>query len=143
MSGFSDYLEKAILNASLRGIAFPTPPTTVHVALFMGSPLDTGAGGAEFNPTVSTGYARFSMAHADWSAPAASSPTTASTCVNLVEVAFGPATADWEGTATHFAIFDASTGGNMLYHGPLKSPRDVVTTDILRYAPGSLIVGAH
>lgn len=143
MSAFSDYLEANILNATLRGVAFPTPPTTTYIALFTSDPLDDGSG-TELTNVTAPGYARAPVTSSSgWTAPAAPTPSSATTISNTGTIEFPEATDDWAGPITHFAIFDTLTGGNMLYHAVMTTPRTISLGDVLRFSAGSLIVGTH
>lgn len=119
------YLDDNFINAALRNTAF-TPPTTIYVALFTVAP-GVGGGGTE----VSGGsYARQTVT---FSAPSNGQSS------NDAEVLFPVATAGW-GTVTSFALMDASSGGNMLYFGNLSTPRDVLTSDQIRFPASQLVV---
>jgi hypothetical protein len=138
MSAFSDYLEAAIINATLRGFAFPTPPTTVYLALFTVSPTDANTGG-ELTSGSSPGYARVAVPNNGWAAPSAGAGGVTTTS-NINALEFPEATSNWAGPITHFGILDASTGGNLLYHGALTTPRSISAGDVLRFGSGALIV---
>lgn len=138
MAAFSDYLETAILNSTLRGVAFPAPPTIVHVALFRSNPTDTNVGG-ELTVANSPGYARVPVPNAEWSAPV-DGTGGAMVSRNTAAFEFPVATGAWAGPIIYFAIFDASTGGNMLYYGPLTVARTIYTGDVLRFGAGGLSV---
>lgn len=131
MSAISDYLENALINHIFRNTDY-TRPANIYVALFTAAPNDAG-GGTE----VSGGsYARVAVATGASSAwDAASGGATANTGVTT----FPTATADW-GTITHMALFDASSGGNMLFHGALTSNKVVNNGDIFRFNAGELDV---
>lgn len=125
MTAMSDYLENALVNATLRGQAY-TAPATVYMALFTSDPTDAATG------TEVTGgaYARQSMAFAAPSNGASS---------NSADVLFPVATAGW-GTITHFAIYDAATAGNMLYYGVLTTAKAISSTDQLKVAAGDITI---
>ena len=125
MAAMSDYLENALINATLRGVAY-TAPSTVYLALFTSDPTDAKTG-----TEVSGGaYARQAVTFA---APSnGASPTNA-------DVLFPVATASW-GTVTHIGIFDASTAGNLLYHGVLANSKTIATNDQLKVASGDITV---
>jgi hypothetical protein len=123
------FLEEAILNEVLRGINY-TPPATVYVALFT-SPTNKNGGGTE---VTGGGYARQPVT---FGAPRPG--TDGRKVSNSAEILFPQATAPW-GTVTHVAIFDAATGGNMLYQGALEESRTVNTNDQLRFRVGDLSV---
>ena len=127
MGSFSDYAENKILDHIVGKTSF-TMPTHSWLALFVGDPLDTGAGGAE----VSGGsYARVETAGSDWDA--ASEGATA----NAAAIAFAEASGAW-GTVTNFALFDALTAGNLLAHGALTTAKAITTGDTPSFAIGDL-----
>jgi hypothetical protein len=127
MSAMSDYLENEILDHIL-GTGAYTMPTTVYVGLSTGSFNDDNSG----TELSGNGYARQSIAFS-----AASSGTAS----NSGAVDFPAATGSW-GTVSHFGLFDASTGGNLLIHGALTASKAVDTGDILRVAAGDMDITA-
>jgi len=129
MSAMSDYLENQIVDHLFRTATF-SKPTTVYVALFTAAPSDAG-GGTE----VSGGsYARVQVGPADASWNATQGGTTGASSGtggltdNAADVTFPTPSANW-GTVTHFGIFDASTGGNLLIHGALTTSKTVNNGD--------------
>jgi len=121
MAAMSDWLEGQIRAHIFRTATF-TKPTALHVALFTGAPSDAGGG------TEVTGgsYARVARAplDANWTAPDGTGGVTA----NAAVITFAAPTANW-GTVTHFGIFDASSGGNLLFHGALTASRVINNGD--------------
>jgi hypothetical protein len=125
MAAMSDFLENALINATLRNTTY-TSPADVYVGLFTTDPTDDGSG-----TEVSGGsYAREIATFA--------APSNGSSSTNA-DLQFAQATADW-GTVTHFAIFDALSGGNMLYHGILTAAKTIETGDVFKIASGNLTV---
>ena len=125
MSAMSNYLENALVNATLRNTTY-TSPATVYVGLFTTDPTDAGSG-----TEVSGGsYARQSAAFA---APSDGASATSA------DVTFPQATANW-GTVTHFGVFDASSSGNLLYHGALDTSKAIETGDVFKIASGNLTI---
>jgi hypothetical protein len=125
MAEMSNYLENALINATLRNTSY-TSPSTVYVGLFTTDPTDAGTG------TEVTGgsYARKSVT---FGAPSNGVTT------NSGAVEFDQATASW-GTITHIGILDALTSGNLLYHTALDVSKAIDTGDIFKIAIGSLSV---
>lgn len=106
MTGFTDYVSKAILNlVTGRAAMFSTP--TAYVALFTAMGNDAGTG---FTEVSGGGYARVATASGTWNASSGSAPSTIS---NASAITFPEASADW-GTIVGFGLYDASTGGNLL-----------------------------
>ena len=126
MAGLSDYAENKILDHIVGKTSF-TMPTNVYVALFTAAPSDSG-GGTE----VSGGsYARKQTVGSDWAAASAGASS------NAAVITFVTPTGSW-GTATHFAIFDASTAGNMLAWNSLTTPQAIGTGNNVSFAIGAL-----
>lgn len=121
MSAKSDYLEVELIKHLFRTGSF-TKPTVLGIALFTAAPSDSGGG------TEVTGGSYARVDHppldANWDATSGTDGLTANTSV----ITFPTPTANW-GTITHFAIFDATSGGNMLYHGALTASKTVNNGD--------------
>jgi len=128
MAGKSDYLENKILDFLLGGVSY-TPPSTVYVALFTAAPTDAG-GGTEVS---GGGYARVAVANNTTNFPTASNGTKS----NGTTITFPTATADW-GTVVAVGIFDAATGGNLLFWANLSTSKTIQNGDTAQFAAGSL-----
>lgn len=128
MSAASDYLENKVLDHFL-GTASTTAPAAVYLALFTSDPTDAGSG-TEVS-TSGTAYSRQSIAFS-----AASSGSTS----NSADVEFSQATGSGFGTVTHFGIYDASTAGNLLFHGALTSSKTIDAGDVFKIASGNLSI---
>jgi hypothetical protein len=130
MSAMSDYLENKLIDHIFRNRSF-TVPSGLYVALFTAAPSDSG-GGTE----VSGGsYARVQVGPSDsaWestqgSTAAAASSGTGGATQNGSVITFPTPSGNW-GTITHFGIFDASSGGNLLFHGALTTSKTVNNGD--------------
>lgn len=125
MAEMSNYLENALINATLRNTSYTTP-TTVYVALYTSDPTDADTG----TEVSGTSYARQSVTFG--------SPSNGVT-TNSAAVEFPQAGGSW-GTVTHIGIRDASTAGNLLYHTALDASKAIATGDVFRIASGSLSV---
>lgn len=121
----SDALEIKILDHVLKNDAFAVP-TNIYIALSTADPLDTGAG---IDEPVGNGYAR--VVCNTWDVP------TGRATENTGAVEFAEATGAW-GEITHFAIFDAITGGNFLAHGVLTTPKTVGAGDNVSFVAGDI-----
>jgi hypothetical protein len=120
----TNYLENAILNATLRNTSY-TSPTTVYSALYSTAPTPS-TGGTELS---GNGYSRVSSTF--------SSPSGGITS-NSADITFGPATGNWA-TVVAFGIVDASSGGNLLYYTSVNG-RNVKSGDSLTYTTGNVVV---
>lgn len=121
MSDLSDYLENELIKHIFRTGSF-TKPTVLAVALFTSDPTDAD-GGTE----VSGGaYARVNRPplDANWSATDGTSGQTQ----NAASITYAAPTADW-GSVTHIGIYDALTGGNLLWSNALTTARTISNGD--------------
>lgn len=125
MAAISNYLENALINGTLRATNY-TAPSTVYVALFTSDPTDAGSG----TEVSGASYARQSASFA--------SPSNGASSTDA-DIQFPQAGGSW-GTITHFGIYDASTSGNLLYHGALTVSKTIDTGDVFKIASGSLTV---
>lgn len=125
MAALSDHAEKLLLDWLMtNGTA--TRPTSWYVALYTAAPSDSG-GGTEVS---GSGYSRQSVTF-----DAASSP--GGTTSNSSEVTFTASGGSF-GTVTHIGIFDASTSGNLLWHGALNASKTIDDGDALVFATGNI-----
>lgn len=126
MGSLSDYAENKILDHIVGKAAWTMP--AIYVALSTADPLDDASAMAE--PSGS-GYVRKATAGADWN-PAASGAID-----NANAITFAQATGSW-GTVTHFALYDALSGGNMIGYGSLTTSKSVTSGDTVSFAAGAL-----
>jgi hypothetical protein len=125
MAEMSNHLENELYDHVLRNASY-TSPTNLYVSLHTADPTDDGSG-----TEVSGGsYARTAVT---MGAPTNGSGT------NSADVQFPQCTSDW-GSVTHIAIWDATTAGNMLFHTPLDTTKNITTGDVFKIASGSLTV---
>lgn len=131
MAALSDYLENKVIDWLMRGQTF-TPPATVYVGLDTTADNDADSAKVE----VSGGaYARVAVASslANWAGTQSSGSTVASsgssgTTSNNGTITFPAPTANW-GSIVGFAVYDAATGGNLLWYGTLGTPKTVNNGD--------------
>jgi hypothetical protein len=127
----SNYQQANRLNW-LKGTAYPAAPATTYIALFTVAPTNAG-GGTE----VSGGsYARQAVASSAWAALSGTSPTQTSNA-NVID--FGVTTGAW-GTAVAFGLFDAATGGNLLWWSALTANKTINSGDDVNFQIGALVV---
>ena len=125
MAEMSNYLENALINATLRNTSYASP-AVVYVGLYTTDPTDANTG-----TEVSGGsYGRTAVT---MGAP------TDGVSTNSNAVTFPTCTATW-GTVGWIGILDAYTGGNLLYHTPLTTSRLITIDDIFMITVGNLSV---
>lgn len=125
MSALSDHAEKLVLDW-LMTTGAATRPTAWYIALYTAAPSDAG-GGTEVS---GSGYSRQTVTFA-------AAATPGGTTDNTGAVSFTASGGNW-GTITHVGIFDASTTGNLLWHGSLSASRVVNDGDTLSFAIGAV-----
>ena len=125
MAGRTTYASNKVLEHMVGKTAWTMP--TAYVALFTAAPSDAGGG------TECTGgsYARKATAGSDWGTAASGAIT------NTAAITFVTPTGSW-GTATHFALMDASTSGNMLAWAALTTPQAIGSGNQVSFAAGDL-----
>ena len=128
MSSFTNHTESLVLTWLLTtGTA--TRPTAWFVGLLTAAPSDTG-GGTEVS---GSGYSRKATGTITVSG-------TDTTATNAAAIEFDPASGGNWGNITHAAIFDASTGGNMIAWAQLTTARTINDGDVFRIPATSLTV---
>ena len=125
MAALSDHAEALLLDW-LMTTDSATRPTAWYVALYTAAPSDSG-GGTE---VTGNGYSRQSVAFASATSPGG-------TTSNTSDITFTAAGGDW-GTITHIGIFDASTSGNLLWHGAMTASKTVADGDTLQFSTGNI-----
>ena len=127
MTAFSDYLENN-LGDHVLGIASYTSPSNIYLALFTDDPTDADTG----TEVSGGGYSRLDVTGKFNAFSGGSSQ-------NNADLAFPTATVDW-GTVTHAAIYDASTGGNLLLHASVSTSKTINSGDTAEFKSGNITV---
>ena len=142
MSAMTDFLENKLIDQIFRGQTAPST-ATLYVGLFTGAPSDAG-GGTEVSGNA---YARVSVTSslANWAGTQSAGSTSASSGAggqtsNNNAITFPTPTGGGWGTVSHFGLFDAATGGNMLLQGPLAIAKTINEADTVSFPAGSLAV---
>lgn len=131
MAALSNYLENKLIDWLLRGQSY-TPPTAAYFALNTTNNNAANTSGVE----VSGGnYSRVSVSAslANWAGTQGAGTTTASTGTsgqtsNNSNITFPTPSAAW-GVITGFSVYDAATGGNLLFYGALTTSKTVNNGD--------------
>ena len=132
MANATNYLENELVKHIFRTGSF-TKPSALYVALYTAAPSDAG-GGTEVS---ATGYARVQRdpLDANWAATSGTDGVTK----NVAALDFGTWTTG-PTTVTHFAILDASSGGNYLIWGALTASKTVNANDAFQIPANNLTV---
>lgn len=138
MSSFSNYTEGNIIETTLRGAAFPVP-AAVYVALFTADPTDANVTANEVQTSALPAYARQDAA----AGAAISTGWTANSngvSTNAKVVTYPANNGAGSVTVTHLGLYDAATGGNLLYHAPLVSTKTLLVGDVFSFGISSITV---
>lgn len=138
MSSFSDYLENGVIQHVLRGVPLPQP-ATIYVALFTADPTDANVTANEVQVAAWPAYARQDAAgggaiSSGWSAPANGVTSNAKAVTYPANNGAGSV------VVTHVGLYDAISGGNLLFQSALPSSKTLSPGDVLAFAIGSLSV---
>ena len=127
MSAMSDYLELKFLD-HFTGTTSTSAPSAVYLGLSTGDLGDDNSG----TELTGNNYSRKAITFASASSGSISSNAA---------VEFDAATGSW-GTVSHWAIYDASSGGNQLFNGSFTQSKAIGSGDILKVASGSVTITA-
>ena len=128
------YTENALLNHLFRGQAYITPGT-LYLGVGKSAPNEAGTG---FTEPTAPSYARYEITSntTNWTEPISGSLS------NSTAFRFTEAEESWTTAAaplTHWALFDAPTGGNMLFFGSLLKAQEVPAGGILEIPQNALV----
>lgn len=134
MAAASAYTQANVINAALRGVAYPLP-TGTYVSLHTGDPGTTGIN--EVTLGAFPAYARQKAEGAGaigsgWAAPVAGVSSNAKQMVYPGNNGASPI------TVTHYAVWDAATTGNLIEKGALTTSRTLQVGDVFVFDIGSL-----
>jgi hypothetical protein len=120
MAAFSNYMEDAI-TAWINGTTFPSAPTNTYVQLYSQDPTDAGSATGAL-------YTRISVASGGWTRGTGGAGTLSNTGVITIT-----SSAASGATATHVAVFDAATDGNLLFYGALSASKSIGVGDEVKF----------
>jgi len=123
----STYLRGKIIDAVLRNTSY-TSPATVYVSLHTANPTADATSGTE---VTGAWYGRQAAAFA--------AQSTAGQTSNSSTITFSAVTGATY-VVTHFAIWDASSVGNMLFYAALSASKTFNPTDVPSWLAGALVV---
>ena len=121
----SNYLENKVIDHFL-GTSSTSAPSNVYMGLFTSNPTDANSG----TEVSGNGYSRQVITF-----NAASSGSATNSSAETFTASGG----NW-GPITHFGIFDASTSGNLLYHGALTDDKVIEDGDSLVVATTAITI---
>lgn len=120
------YFSNCVMGNLFRTQTTPALPTSFYIGLSTSAPTASGTNVTE--PSDSA-YARVKLS--SLSVPANG------VVKNSQEISFADSTVDW-GTITHFVIYDAATGGNLLIYNTVDKPRLVQADSSVKFEANGL-----
>jgi hypothetical protein len=120
---FSSYADNKLIDHLLGSGTYTKPDK--YVALYVGDPAGSGT-------EVSTSGSAYARQSATFS-------IAANVATNSANIEWSAATSAW-GTVDYIAIYDASTGGNMLVTSALTYAKTISSGDVLRIPTSNLSV---
>jgi hypothetical protein len=124
----SSYLRNKLVDHSLGTTAY-AKPAAVYLAAFVGDPGSTGV------EVAGNGYARQAVT---FNASSGSGENPCAAASNA-DATFPVATGSW-GTVDNLALYDAATGGDLLWYGPMTVSKSIGLGDQLKVASGNFTV---
>jgi hypothetical protein len=118
MSGFSTYISQKIIAATLANTPFSVAAT--YLALFIADPTDNNI---TTNEVSGAWYAR--KATGTWTAPTG----TGNSSTNNAQIQFNAITGSGV-TVSHWGIYDALTGGNLIYSDTIGTAKTFGIGDV-------------
>ena len=125
----SNYLKGKLIDGTVRGVTY-SAPGTVYVSLHTSDPT------ANATPATEISAAWYARQPAAFAAQSTAGQTSNSATITYSGVSGGAI------TASHFAVWDALTLGNMLYYGSLSASKTFANTDVPSWLPGQLAISA-
>ena len=127
MTDLSNYAEN-ILAGYIAGVAPPTPPASLYVALFSSSPGEDGTSSSEVTTSVRLG----GRLPVTFDAPVAGKITS------NIAVNFGNSAGAV--TVSHVGLFDAQSGGNFWAYRALSAPRNIQANAPVSFGLGTISI---
>lgn len=120
----TNYQFNKLMTFFLEGAPY-VPPTSLWLALFTTVPGLAGTGGVEVS-TSGTAYGRQQILQAEssWNGPSGTNQEWS----NAADITYNVPTGNW-GTVTGAGLYDAETGGNLLYTATLATSKTVNSGD--------------
>jgi len=132
MANFSNHLENSIISW-LNGTTMPAATGSLWVALYTGALDQSNAA------TNLIGFTTPRKEVSEWTVTAATgtSDSLDASITNNSEIVM-TSDSNVAATASHFGVFNALTGGELLFHGQLTGSVPIALNDAVKFAPGAI-----
>lgn len=126
------YFKNLVMGNLFKTKTSPAIPTKYYIGLSRSEPNVSGGNVGE-PPTSGTGYTRMELSNL--------STPSGGTITNTTDIRFPESQTDWfekNSPATHYVIYDAQTGGNLLMYNELTKSRIIESNTVATIRAGSL-----
>ena len=132
MAAFSDYFEQKIVQW-ISGTQLPTPTAATFLQLYSQDPTEAGSATGAL-------YARYSVASGatSWTTATGGAGSASGATLSNASAFTITSSATATASATHFALFDASATGNLLFYGQLTTAKTIAVGDEVKFNIGAL-----
>lgn len=135
MAGFSDFSAQSTINYILLGTAMPVLSNR-YLAIFTADPKDDNSGSS--NEIAGAWYGR--LVANSWATPVSNADGSSGTVTSNNSVLTYAAVTGSSVIVTHWGLYDASTGGHLLFSGALASSKTLNVSDVLTLAVNQLVM---
>lgn len=128
------YFKNLIMGNVFKTKTSPALPSAYYIGLSKTAPNVSGDNVTEPS-TTNTGYSRVQLTGSNMGVPSAGKIS------NIASISFPEATTAWftsSSPASHYVIFDAKTGGNLLMYNSLTQTRVIEANTVATIKQGSL-----
>lgn len=137
---FSQYLASEILDW-VTGGTFPSAPTALAINIHGSNPGPTGTAGS-IQSAVTGSVNRTLVSQLDVGIIVPVTPEGYEKLNTAVITITGSAVNGSPLVASHASLWDAQTGGNLLFYGPLAAPQEIQTGDLVKFDPATFSVAS-
>lgn len=137
---FSQYLASEILDW-VTGGAFPAAPTTLAINIHNGNPGPAGTLNS-IQATITGSANRTLISQLDIGSVVPVTPEGFEKLNTAVITITGSAVNGSPLVASHASLWDAQTGGNLLFYDVLAAPQEVRTGDLVKFDPATFSIAS-
>ena len=135
---FSQYLATKILDW-VKGTAFPSVPTGLYITIHSATPTNDGSA-ANITSTVTGNGNRIQIPQADLAAVTAVGGGGFERLNSAAVIITNSAVNGSSAFASHASLWDANSGGNLLFHDALSVVTEIQFGDLVKFDPSTFSV---
>ena len=135
---FSQYMATKILDW-VKGTAFPSVPTGLYITIHSATPTNDGSA-ANITSTVTGNGNRIQIPQADLAAVTAVGGGGFERLNSAAVIITNSAVNGSSAFASHASLWDANSGGNLLFHDALSVVTEIQFGDLVKFDPSTFSV---